>query len=51
MLAAGCHVGRDTTALIEQAGFTPDRIDRFLFPDLPTPFSTHILATARTGTR
>jgi ubiquinone/menaquinone biosynthesis C-methylase UbiE len=51
VLAAGCHVGRDTTALIEQAGFTPDRIDRFLFPDVRTPFSTHILATARTCAR
>lgn len=48
-IAGGCHVGRDTTTLIEQAGFRIDRLDRFLFPEVRTPFSTHILAAAHTG--
>jgi ubiquinone/menaquinone biosynthesis C-methylase UbiE len=50
-LAGGCHTGRDTAALIERCGFTIDRLDRFLFPDVRLPTSTHILGTAvRTGT-
>jgi ubiquinone/menaquinone biosynthesis C-methylase UbiE len=47
-LAGGCHTGRDTAAAIEQAGFTMDRVERFLFPQARTPFSFHILATAHT---
>jgi ubiquinone/menaquinone biosynthesis C-methylase UbiE len=46
-LAGGCHTGRDTAAAIEQAGFTVGRLERFLFPEALTPFSFHILATAR----
>lgn len=49
LLAAGCHTGRDTAADIERAGFTIDRLDRFLFPQLRTPFSFHILAAAHTA--
>jgi hypothetical protein len=45
-LAGGCHTGRDTATAIEQAGFTLDRLDRFRFPDLNTPTSSHILGTA-----
>jgi ubiquinone/menaquinone biosynthesis C-methylase UbiE len=45
-IAGGCHTGRDTAADIERAGFTIDRLDRFLFPQARTPFSFHILATA-----
>ncbi|WP_219413499.1 class I SAM-dependent methyltransferase [Pseudonocardia nigra] len=48
-LAGGCHTGRDTVAAIEQAGFTLDRLDRFLFPDTRAPFSWHVLATARSA--
>jgi ubiquinone/menaquinone biosynthesis C-methylase UbiE len=47
-IAGGCHLGRDTTTLIRQAGFDFDRIERFRFPDAATPASTHILASART---
>lgn len=47
-LVGGCHLGRDTTAEIEQAGFTIDRLDRMRFPDtpVPTPSSPHILGRA-----
>jgi ubiquinone/menaquinone biosynthesis C-methylase UbiE len=48
-LAGGCHTGRDTTAAIERAGFSMDRVERFLFPQARTPFSFHILATAHAG--
>lgn len=46
-LAGGCRTGRDTTAAIEHAGFTFDRLNRFRFPDLTTPVSTHVAGTAR----
>ena len=45
-IAGGCRTGRDTAAAIEHAGFTLDRIDRFLFPDVRTPTSSHILGVA-----
>jgi ubiquinone/menaquinone biosynthesis C-methylase UbiE len=45
-IAGGCRTGRDTAAAIEDAGFTLDRIDRFLFPDVRTPTSSHILGVA-----
>lgn len=50
-LAAGCHVGRDTAASIEQAGFTVSRVERFRFPPVRTPLSSFILAEARGGVR
>lgn len=46
-IAGGCHVGRDTAAAIEHAGYTLDRLDRFHFPDLRTPTSNHIQGIAR----
>ncbi|MDN5859592.1 MAG: methyltransferase domain-containing protein [Pseudonocardia sp.] len=49
LLAGGCHTGRDTAAEIERAGFTVERLDRFLFPQARTPLSCHILATARSA--
>jgi ubiquinone/menaquinone biosynthesis C-methylase UbiE len=45
-IAGGCHVSRDATALVRQAGFTLDRVERFRFPDAATPFSSHVLAVA-----
>ncbi|MPZ83590.1 MAG: methyltransferase domain-containing protein [Actinophytocola sp.] len=45
-IAGGCRTGRDTAAAIESAGFTFDRLERFLFPDMRTPTSSHILGTA-----
>lgn len=48
-IAGGCHVGRDTAALIRQTGFDLDEIERFRFPETLTPFSSHILAVARVG--
>ncbi|WP_436499644.1 class I SAM-dependent methyltransferase [Actinokineospora sp. HUAS TT18] len=45
-MAGGCHIGRDTVAAIERAGFTVDQLDRFTFPDVRTPFSFHVLGTA-----
>ena len=50
-LFGGCHLGRDTAAAIEQAGFSIRRLDRFLFPEARTPASFHITgqATRRHG--
>ncbi|MFC4950971.1 class I SAM-dependent methyltransferase [Pseudonocardia sp. GCM10023141] len=48
-LAGGCHTGRDPIAAIERAGFTVDRVERFMFPAARTPFSFHLLATAHSG--
>ncbi|GAA3772924.1 class I SAM-dependent methyltransferase [Streptomyces chiangmaiensis] len=45
-LFGGCHTSRDTLAAIHNAGFTLERLDRFLFPDARTPGSFHILGTA-----
>jgi ubiquinone/menaquinone biosynthesis C-methylase UbiE len=45
-LFGGCHLSRDTATEIEQAGFTIDRLDRFLFPQARTPVSFHIRGTA-----
>jgi ubiquinone/menaquinone biosynthesis C-methylase UbiE len=46
-LFGGCHLGRDTTAAIERAGFSIGRLDRFLFPGARTPVSFHITGQAR----
>lgn len=48
-LAGGCHSGRDTAAAIERTGFTLDRLDRFLFPEVRTPLSFYISGTAVHG--
>jgi ubiquinone/menaquinone biosynthesis C-methylase UbiE len=45
-LFGGCHLGRDTAAAIERAGFTIRRLDRFLFPGARTPVSFHITGQA-----
>jgi ubiquinone/menaquinone biosynthesis C-methylase UbiE len=47
-LLGGCHGGRDTVAALERAGFTIDRLDRFLFPEARTPYACHVLGAART---
>ncbi len=47
LLAGGCHIGRDSATAIERAGFTIERLDRFLFPEVPTPVSFFIQGTAR----
>jgi hypothetical protein len=51
-LFGGCHLGRDTAAAIEQAGFSITRLDRFLFPQARTPVSFHVIgqATKHRGT-
>ncbi len=46
-LFGGCHLGRDTAAAIERAGFSIGRLDRFLFPGTRTPVSFHITGQAR----
>jgi ubiquinone/menaquinone biosynthesis C-methylase UbiE len=45
----GCHVGRNTAAEIEKAGFTAERVDQMRFPDtrLPWPSAPHVLGRAR----
>jgi SAM-dependent methyltransferase len=47
-LSGGCHIGRDTERLIEAAGFSIERCDRFSFriPPLDPP-KTHVLGLAR----
>lgn len=45
-LFGGCHLGRDTVAAIERAGFSIARLDRFLFPGTRTPVSFHIAGRA-----
>jgi ubiquinone/menaquinone biosynthesis C-methylase UbiE len=47
-LACGCHLARATDMLIEAAGFTIERADRFAFriPPLDPP-KTHVLGVAR----
>lgn len=45
-IAGGCRTGRDTVAAIEGAGFTVQRLDRFLFADVRAPTSYQILGTA-----
>ncbi|OLF06709.1 SAM-dependent methyltransferase [Actinophytocola xinjiangensis] len=46
LLAGGCHMGRDTTAAIRDAGFTVTRLDRFRFPDVASPSASHVLGSA-----
>jgi ubiquinone/menaquinone biosynthesis C-methylase UbiE len=45
-LIGGCHLGRDTAAAIQRAGFTIRRLDRFLFPEARTPVSFYITGQA-----
>jgi ubiquinone/menaquinone biosynthesis C-methylase UbiE len=47
-LGGGCHVGRDTAAEIERAGFRTERLERLRFPDsrLTMPSTPHILGRA-----
>jgi ubiquinone/menaquinone biosynthesis C-methylase UbiE len=40
-LFAGCHLGRDTAAAIERAGFSIARLDRFLFSGTRTRSVSH----------
>jgi ubiquinone/menaquinone biosynthesis C-methylase UbiE len=47
-LAGGCHLARDTTAAIEQAGFAIETCERFSFGLAPLlPPDPHILGVAR----
>jgi ubiquinone/menaquinone biosynthesis C-methylase UbiE len=47
-VAGGCHLSRDTTTAIEQAGFVIETCDRFPFsPASFLPPDPHILGTAR----
>lgn len=45
-LAGGCHVGRDTVAAIERAGFTIGDLDKFMLPAARTPMSFHVAGHA-----
>jgi ubiquinone/menaquinone biosynthesis C-methylase UbiE len=48
LLAGGCHLARDTTAAIEQAGFQIETCERFPFSPAPfLPPDPHILGVAR----
>ena len=48
LLAGGCHLARDTTAAIEQAGFQIETCERFRFSPAPfLPPDPHILGVAR----
>lgn len=48
LLCGGDHLGRDTAAEIERAGFRTDQLDRLRFPDsrLTMPSTPHILGRA-----
>jgi ubiquinone/menaquinone biosynthesis C-methylase UbiE len=47
-VAGGCHLARDTTSAIEQAGFQIETCERFPFTPAPfLPPDPHILGTAR----
>ena len=47
-VGGGCHLGRDTGAAIERAGFEIESIERFPFtPGAPVPAIPHILGVAR----
>ena len=46
-IGGGCHMGRDTAASIEGAGFSIERIERFRFPQKGfSPTSPHIIGVA-----
>jgi ubiquinone/menaquinone biosynthesis C-methylase UbiE len=48
LLAGGCHLARDTTAAIEQAGFQIETCERFPFSPAPfLPPDPHVLGVAR----
>jgi ubiquinone/menaquinone biosynthesis C-methylase UbiE len=49
LFVGGCHTSRDTLAAIAAAGFEPDRVDRFRFPEgrIPSPTGPHVLGVAR----
>jgi ubiquinone/menaquinone biosynthesis C-methylase UbiE len=47
-VGGGCHMSRDTTRAIEEAGFPIERHDRFPFrPGAPVPPLAHVLGVAR----
>jgi SAM-dependent methyltransferase len=46
-VSGGCHLGRETAASIESAGFRIESIDRFPFGPGKRPLIPHILGTAR----
>lgn len=47
-LAGGCHLARDTTAAIEQAGFQIETFERFRYSPAPLlPSDPHVLGVAR----
>ncbi len=47
-LAGGCHLARDTTAAIEQAGFPIQTCERFSYSPVPLlPPTPHVLGAAR----
>jgi hypothetical protein len=47
-VAGGCHLARDTTAAIEQAGFRIETFERFPYSPAPwLPPDPHIIGVAR----
>jgi len=50
-LFGGCHLGRDTAAAIERAGFAVSTLVEFLFPGSRTPVSFHIAGQATVSGR
>jgi len=47
-VAGGCHLGRDTTAAIERAGFQIETFERFRYSPAPfLPSDPHVLGVAR----
>lgn len=48
LVGGGCHMARDTTTAIAEAGFVIEEHDRFAFsPGAPVPALPHVLGVAR----
>lgn len=46
-LGGGCHLTRDVVAMLEDAGWRIETIDRFYLAKAPKPFGFHYLGSAR----
>ncbi|GAA0382060.1 class I SAM-dependent methyltransferase [Microbispora corallina] len=47
VLAGGCHLSRDAVAEVQGAGFAVERLDRFAFGGIRSPFTFFVLGAAR----
>ncbi|MEM9589697.1 MAG: class I SAM-dependent methyltransferase [Planctomycetota bacterium] len=47
MMAMGCHLNRDPTLMLAEAGFVFESIERFVLRPFPSLLGTHYIGTAR----